>query len=71
MSGRRMRSRVTTTSVSSPLRSFFTWKTTCVPGSPRIFSLHCWEVRPTTLSPSMAMISSPHTRPYFCAGEPA
>ena len=64
-----MRSRVTVMSVSSPLRSFLTWKTTCVPGSPRIFSLHCWEVRPTTVCPSMARISSPHTSPYFWAGE--
>ena len=71
MSSILMRSRVTVMSTISPLRSFLTWKTTCVPGSPRIFSLHCWELRPTTLSPSMDMISSPHTRPYFEAGEPA
>ena len=69
MSSSLMRSRVTVMSVTSPVRNFLTLKTTCVPGSPRIFSLHCWEFRPTTVTPSMAMISSPHTRPFFAAGE--
>ena len=71
MSGMRIFSRMTLTSTVSRVRSFFTENTTPVPGSPFILSLHCWELSPCTVSPSMARISSPHCRPYFSAGEPA
>ena len=71
MSGMRILSLTTLTSTVSPLCTFFTEKVTLVPGSPFILSLHCWEVRPWTVSPSMLSISSPHLSPYFDAGEPA
>ena len=72
-----MRSRVTGTSMTSPAcqvgppRSFFTRKTTVVPGLPRILSELCWLVRPWVVSPSMVSISSPQRRPALAAGEPA
>ena len=62
MSGRWMRSRTTGMSSVSPLRSFLTVKTTVEPGSPFIRELASEAVRPATLTPSMAVISSPHCR---------
>ena len=75
--GSTIRSRITGTAITSPAsqyspaRSFFTRKSTVVPGLPRIFSLLCELVRPWVDSPSMLTISSPHCRPALEAGEPA
>ena len=70
-----MRSRTTGTSMTSPFfqvapsRIFLTVKTTVVPGLPFIRSEACWLVRPCVVTPSMAEISSPQTRPDRAAGE--
>ena len=64
-------SRTTGTSSVSPVRAFFTLNTTVVPGFPFILSVLSLISSPFAWTPSIVMISSPHTRPALLAGESA
>ena len=70
MSGKWMRSRTTGMSRVSPVCTFFTLKTTVVPGLPFILSLLSLVSSPFVGRPSISRISSPHCSPFLCAGEP-